>query len=155
MGGNRRQNNWKPEEDYNARQGSVGSDQSRGGGSIGAEQLDQTLNRNSQAGEQGGESFASSFVEDSRDSAGRRGLEEEASRNDVEDSGVIFPFLDRATQEQNQEGNLNQEGNFGGNRERGEEGGVNIMGGSLGEDMVNGWKLRSEEETEYQTDIFS
>ena len=47
---------------------------------------------------------------------------------------------------------MNQEGNFGGKKETEEE--LGNMGGSLGEDMVNGWKLRSEEESEYQTDIF-
>ena len=68
---------------------------------MGAKQLDQTLNRNSQADQQGSTSFASSFVEDNRDSGGR-GLEEQGSGNTVEDSGVAFPFLDRATREQDQ-----------------------------------------------------
>ena len=62
----------------------------------------QFLSENSQADEHGGRSFASSFKEESsRDSPGE-GLEEEASGNEVEDSGVAFPFLDRATQEENQ-----------------------------------------------------
>merc|ERR1719295_1535273 len=106
---------------------------------MGAKQLEQTLNRNSQADQQEGTSFASSFVEDNRDSGGR-GLEERGSGNTVEDSGVAFPFLDRATQEKdqfeefrgdNQEGNLNQESNFGDNKKADGEGESN-MGGSLG-----------------------
>ena len=49
---------------------------------------------------------------------------------------------------------MNQESNFGDNKKVDGEGEGN-MGGSLGEDIVNGWRLRSEEESEYQTDIFS
>ena len=52
-----------------------------------------------------------------------------------------------------QEGNLNEEGNFGAGKEEGEEEGIR-MGGNLGQDLVTGWRLRSEEETDYQTDIF-
>ena len=65
----------------------------------------------------------------------------------------IFHFLQFCRED----GNLNEEGgNFlGGKKEEWEEGGGILGAGSLGEDMVTGWKLRSEEETEYQTDIFS
>ena len=43
-------------------------------------------------------------------------------------------------------------GNFGGNKELEEE---VKMGGNLGKDIFTGFKLRSEEETDYKTDIFS
>ena len=45
-------------------------------------------------------------------------------------------------------------GNFGGNKELEEGEGVK-MGGNLGKDIFTGFKLRSEEETDYKTDIFS
>ena len=95
----RTENNWEAEdEDYGGgRQGSVGPQQVRGG-----EQLDQTLNRNSQDGEQEGISFASSLGEDGRDSPGIGLEEEEGSGNEMEDSGVAFPFLDHPPQQENQ-----------------------------------------------------
>ena len=95
----RTENNWEAEvEDYGGgRQGSVGPQQVRGG-----EQLDQTLNRNSQDGEQEGISFASSLGEDGRDSPGIGLEEEEGSGNKMVDSGVAFPFLDHPPQQENQ-----------------------------------------------------
>ena len=90
-------NKWEPEEeDYGGRQGSVGLQQGTGG-----EQLDQILNRNSQDGEQEGISFASSLLEDGRDSAGRGLEKEEGSENEMGDSGVVFPFLDHSPQQEN------------------------------------------------------
>ena len=67
----------------------------------GFEQLDQILNRNSQDGEQEGISFASSLLEDGRDSAGRGLEKEEGSENEMGDSGVVFPFLDHSPQQEN------------------------------------------------------
>merc|ERR1719234_792544 len=99
----------------------------QGGSVVEAKQF---LNDNSQADEHGDRSFASSFKEDSSKDSPGEGLKEEPSGNEVEDSGVAFPFLDRATEEENQveefggdnqEGNLNQKGNFGGKTEPEEE----------------------------------
>merc|ERR1712179_411814 len=126
-------------------QGSVVLQQGGGG--------DQILNRDSQA---------SSLTEEGITDSPGGGFEE---GNKLEDSGVAFPFLGQSSQEdnkqefegENKDGNLNEEGgNFlGGKKEEWEEGGGILGAGSLGEDMVTGWKLRSEEETKYQTDIFS
>ena len=44
----------------------------------------------------------------------------------------------------NGEGNFNQESNFGA-----------TSGRNLGNDMVTGWKVASQEDSDYQTDIFS
>ena len=61
-----------------------------------------TSNRDSEAYDDD-TAFASSPVEANGDFSGRKlDLEEEAAGSDLEDSGVAFPFLDHALQQENQ-----------------------------------------------------